>query len=211
MLIGFIQELEANLNHKEENIISSFSSKYFGWLLALLIVLLGGWFLLPAGYNDAIAILAPQLGNYVRPTMVMVNLILVNPMNSFTMIAVWAGAGFVGGMMAGTKKGAFVVGLMVWLSCLAAIALCVYLLFQSGLSLGTLVIPPGSSIIDILGIPLIQGAIDQILPLISGIGGGGGLDIMALLTPLIIWFITPVIVVIIAAILGAVVRPKEEF
>ena len=106
---------------------------------------------------------------------------------------------------------AFVVGLMVWISCVGIIALCVYLLLQSGLSLGTLIIPPGTSIVDLLSIPLIQSMISQILPLISGIGGGGGLDIMALLTPLIIWFITPVIVVIVAAILGAVVRPKEEF
>ncbi len=141
----------------------------------------------------------------------MLNLILVNPMNSFTMIAVWAGAGFVGGMIAGTKKGAFVVGLMVWLACLGVIALCVFLLYQDGLALGTLVIPPGSSLIDLLGIPLIQGAIDQILPLISGIGGGGSLDIMALITPLIIWFLTPIIIVIVAGIIGSIVRPKEDF
>ncbi|TFG31354.1 hypothetical protein EU527_12635 [Candidatus Thorarchaeota archaeon] len=191
--------------------ISSFSSKYFGWLIALFIVLLGGWFLLPQGYNDAIAILAPSFGNYIRPTLVMVNLILVNPMNSFMMVAVWAGAGFIGGMMAGTKKGAFVVGLMVWLSCLGIVALCVYLLFQSGISLGTLIIPPGTSIVDLFSIPLIQSLIDQILPLIAGIGGGGFPDIMALVAPLLIWFFTPVIVVIVAAILGAVVRPKEEF
>lgn len=164
---------------------------------------------MPQGYNAAIAILAPQMGNYIRPTLVMVNLLLVNPMNSFTMVAVWAIAGFIGGVMAGTKKGAFVVGLMVWLSCLGVIALCVYLLFQSGISLGTLVIPPGTSIVDLLSIPLIQSMISEILPLISGIGGGGGLNLTALLTPLIVWFITPVIVVIIAAILGAVVRPKE--
>ncbi|MCK4566860.1 MAG: hypothetical protein KAU48_06070 [Candidatus Thorarchaeota archaeon] len=166
---------------------------------------------MPQGYESAIAILAPSLGNYVRPSLVMLNLILVNPMNSFTMIAVWAGAGFVGGMIAGTKKGAFVVGMMVWLACLGIIALCVYLLFQDGLALGTLVIPPGYSLIDLLGIPLIQGAIDQILPLISGMGGGGGLDIMTLITPLIIWFFTPIIIVIVAAIIGSVVRPKEDF
>ena len=195
---------------KEENIISSFSSKYFGWLFALLIVLLGGWFLLPEGYNDAIAILAPSMGNFVRPTMVMVNLLLVNPMNSFLMVIVWAGAGFIGGVMAGTKKGAFVVGLMVWLACLGVAALCVFLILQGSLSLGTLVIPPGSSLIDLLGIPLIQGAIDQILPLIAGIGGGG-FNIMALIMPLVIWLFTPIIVVIVAAILGAVVRPKEDF
>jgi len=144
--------------------------------------------------------------------MVMVNLLLVNPMNSFMMVAVWAGAGFVGGMMAGTKKGAFVVGLMVWLSCLGIIALCVYLLIQSGLSLGALVIPPGSSLIDLLGIPLIQGAIDQILPMISGLGGGFDMSsIMTLIMPLLIWFFTPIIIVIVSGILGAVVRPKENF
>jgi hypothetical protein len=162
-----------------------------------------------------IAIFAPQFGNYLRPTLVMVNLILVNPMSNFTMIAVWAGAGFVGGLMAGTKKGAFVVGLMTWLSCLALIALCVYLIFQAGISLGSFIIPPGSSLVDILGIPIIQGMIDQVLPLVSGIfGGGGGFEpsmILTLLTPLILWFFTPVIVVIVAAIVGAVVRPKEDF
>ncbi len=166
---------------------------------------------MPDGYNSLIAIFAPQFGNYLRPTVVLVNLLLVNPMSNFTMIAVWAGAGFVGGMMAGTKKGAFVVGLVTWLSCLALVALCVYLIFQTGIALGSFVVPPGSSIIDILGIPLIQGMIDQILPLISGMGGFDLSSIMTLLTPLLIWFFTPVIVVIVAAIVGAIVRPKEEF
>ena len=160
-----------------------------------------------------IAIFAPQFGNYLRPTVVLVNLLLVNPMSNFTMIAVWAVAGFVGGMMAGTKKGAFVVGLVTWLSALVLLALCVFLIFQAGIALGSFIVPPGSSIVDILGIPLIQGMIDQIMPLLSGIGGMGfdpG-SLMTLLTPLIVWFLTPVIVVIIAAIVGAVVRPKEEF
>jgi len=144
--------------------------------------------------------------------MVMVNLLLVNPMNSFTMVALWAGAGFIGGVMAGTKKGAFVVGLMVWLACIGVTVLCVYLLFQGGMSLGTLVIPPGSSLIDILGIPLIQSAIDQILPMIAGLGGGFDMSsIMTLLMPLVIWFLTPVIIVIVTGIIGAVVRPKEDF
>ncbi|MFW9958048.1 MAG: hypothetical protein ACFFCT_08255 [Candidatus Odinarchaeota archaeon] len=143
--------------------------------------------------------------------MVMVNLMLVNPMNNITMVLVWLGAGFVGGVMAGTKKGAFVVGLMTWLACIGIVALCLYLVFQSSITLGSFVIPPGASLTDILSIPLIQGAIDQILPMITGLGGGGGLNIMALLMPLIIWFLTPVIVVIIGAILGAVARKKEEF
>lgn len=129
------------------------------------------------------------------------------------MIAIWAGAGFVGGLMAGTKKGAFVVGLVTWLSCLALIALCVYLIFSAGISLGSFIVPPGSSLVDILGIPVIQGMIDQILPLLSGLGGMS-FDIstmLTLITPLLIWFFTPVIVVIIAAMVGAVVRPKEDF
>lgn len=152
------------------------------------------------------------MGNYVRPTLVMVNLLLVNPMNSFTMIAVWAGAGFVGGMMAGTKKGAFVVGLMVWLACLGIVALCVFLLFQGTMAIGTLVIPPGSSLIDLLSIPLIQSAIDQVLPMIAGLGTSFDISsIMTLILPLLIWFFTPIIVVIVAGILGAVVRPKEDF
>jgi len=133
-------------------------------------------------------------------------------MNSFIMVAVWAGAGFIGGIMAGTKKGAFVVGLMVWLACIGVAALCVFLLIQGGLSLGAFVIPPGSSLIDLLGIPLIQGAIDQILPMISGLGGGFDMSsIMTLLMPLVIWFLTPIIIVIVTGILGAVVRPKEDF
>lgn len=129
------------------------------------------------------------------------------------MIAVWAGAGFVGGMMAGTKKGAFVVGLMTWLSSLVLLALCVFLIFQAGTASLSFVVPPGSSIVDILSIPLIQGMIDQILPLVSGIGSMSfdPSSIMLLLTPLLIWFLTPVIVVIVAAIAGAVVRPKEDF
>jgi hypothetical protein len=160
-----------------------------------------------------IAIFAPNFGNYLRPTVVFVNLLLVNPMSNFTMIAVWAGAGFVGGMMAGTKKGAFVVGLMTWLSSLVLLALCVFLIFQTGLAFGSFVVPPGSSIVDILSIPLIQGMIDQILPLVSGIGSMSfdPATLMLLLTPLLVWFFTPVIVVIVAAIVGAVVRPKEDF
>lgn len=211
MLIAFNYGVESNpIIARRFNAISSFSSKYFGWLITLAIVLLGSWFLLPDGYNSLILILAPQFGNYMRPTMVMVNLMLVNPLNNITMVLVWAGAGFVGGMMAGTKKGAFVVGLITWLSCIGLVVLCLYLLLQGGIALGTLVIPPGTSLTDVLSIPLIQGAIDQILPMITGLGGGG-VDIMALLTPLIIWFLTPVIIVIVAAIIGAVVRKKEEF
>ncbi|MFW9787918.1 MAG: hypothetical protein ACFFE2_15130 [Candidatus Thorarchaeota archaeon] len=170
---------------------------------------------MPDGYESLIAIFAPQFGNYLRPTVVLVNLLLVNPMSNFTMIAVWAGAGFVGGMMAGTKKGAFVVGLMTWLSCFVLIALCIYLIIQGGIALGSFVIPPGSSLVDILGIPIFQDLIDQVLPLISGVFGGGGAfdptSLMTLLLPFLLWILTPAVVVIVAAIVGAVVRPKEDF
>jgi hypothetical protein len=144
----------------------------------------------------------------------MVNLLLVNPMSNFTMIAIWAAAGFIGGVMAGTKKGAFVVGLVTWLSCLGILFLCGYLLIEGGLALGSFVIPPGSSFVDILGIPIFQDLIDQVLPLISSMFGGGGFDPSTLgiiLVPFLLWILTPVIVVIIAAIVGAVVRKKEEF
>jgi hypothetical protein len=191
-------------------------------LIALAIVLILGWVLLPQGYDDVIAIFAPHIGNYVRPTVVLMNLLLVNPMSNFTMVAIWAGAGFIGGIMAGTKKGAFVVGLVTWLSCLALAGLLVYIFFTQGLfdnlftALTSFVVPPGSSIANIIGIPLIQGVLTEVLPLISSIfgGGGGGLDMTSLftiLTPFLIWFFTPAIVVIIGAIVGAVVRPKEEF
>ena len=59
---------------------------------------------------------------------------------------------------------------------------------------------------------MVQGAIDQILPMISGLGGGFDMSsIMTLIMPLLIWFFTPIIIVIVTAILGAVVRPKEDF
>ncbi len=190
----------------------AFGSKYFGWLLALVIVLAAGWFLLPAGYNTLVLWLAPELGNWIRPTLVLVNIMLVDVFTNWIMVAIWGIAGFIGGVLAGTKKGGFVVGLFTWLSSLLLLVFCVYQLFMSGLNLGSIPpIPPGSSVVDVLGIPLVQSAIGELLPLIGGIGGGGGgLDIMALLTPLIIWFLTPLIVVIVAAIIGGAVRPKER-
>ncbi len=188
----------------------AFGSKYFGWLAALLIVLGAGWLLLPEGYNTLILWLSPQLGNYVRPTMVMVNAILVNPLNNYVMVAIWAVAGFVGGAIAGTKKGAFVVGLFTWLSALLILAFSVYQLLITGMDLGTLPpMPPGTSITDLLGIPLVQSIIGELLGLLGGFGGGGGIDMLAVLTPLLIWVITPVVVVIVTGMVGATVRPKE--
>ncbi|MBN2229013.1 MAG: hypothetical protein JW779_05420 [Candidatus Thorarchaeota archaeon] len=187
----------------------AFGSKYFGWLLTLLIVLAGGWFLLPDGYNTLILWLSPQLGNYVRPTMVLVNAVLVNPLNNWIMVAIWAAAGFVGGLVAGTKKGAFVVGLFAWLSVILILVFCVYQLITAGFDLGTLPpLPPGTSITDLLSIPLVQSIFSELLVLIGGMSGGG-LDILSILTPILIWLFTPVIVVIVAGIIGATVRPKE--
>jgi hypothetical protein len=191
-------------------ITMAFGSKYFGWLAALLIVLGLGWLLLPDGYNTLILWLSPQLGNYVRPAMVLVNAVLVNPLNNLLMVGIWAAAGFVGGVIAGTKKGAFVVGLFAWLTVVLLLGFCVVQLFTAGVNLGSLPpMPPDTSIVDLLGIPLVQSIFGQLFTLIGGMSGGG-LDIMAILTPLIIWFLTPVIIVIVAAIIGAVVRPKER-
>lgn len=189
--------------------ISTFGSKYFGWLAALGIVLAVGWFMLPEGYDTIVLWLAPQLGNYIRPLLVMVNILLVNPLNNITMVAVWAGAGFIGGVMAGTKKGSFVVGIITWLSCVLIAVFCAYQLFMSGIELGTLPpIPQGTSITDILSVPLVQSAIDEIIPMIAA-SGGSGPDISSILTPLLIWLFTPIVTVIVAGIIGAMVRPKE--
>lgn len=169
----------------------------------------GAWFLLPEGYVTLIQWLSPQLGNYTRPTLVMVNAILVNPLSNLTMFAIWAAAGFVGGVIAGTKKGAFVVGLVTWLSCLGILIFSLFQLLQTGLDLGSVPpLPPGSSILDVLGIPLVQSIIGELLPLISGMSGGS-IDPLTLLTPIILWFVVPVITIIIAGIIGAIVRPKE--
>jgi hypothetical protein len=192
----------------------AFGSKYFGWIATLGIVLAAGWFLLPAGYETLILWLSPQLGNYVRPTMVLVNILLVDPLTNLMMVAIWGIAGFIGGVLAGTKKGAFVVALFAWLTMIAILAFSIYQLIDTGFALGSLPpIPPGTSLAEVLGIPLIQSIIGELLTLFGlfagGGGGMGGLDIMAIVTPLAIWLFTPIIVATIAAILGAVVRPKE--
>jgi hypothetical protein len=189
--------------------IMAFGSKYFGWLSAMAIVLAAGWFLLPAGYNTLIQWMAPQLGNYVRPTLVMVNILLVNPLTNIVMVGIWGAAGFVGGLLAGTKKGAFVVGFMTWLFCVGLAGFCVIQMFISGFNLGNIPpLPPGSSIVDVLSIPIIKDVIGGILPMIAGISGGG-LDILSMIVPLVLWVVVPIVVVIVAGIIGAMVRPKE--
>ena len=189
----------------------AFGSKYFGWIATLGIVLAAGWFLLPSGYETLILWLSHQLGNYVRPSMVLVNIILVNPLNNLMMVAIWGIAGFIGGVLAGTKKGAFVVALFAWITTLLLLAFSVFQLISAGLNLGSLPpIPPGTSLAEVLGIPLVQSLIGELLTLIGGFGGGmGGLDIIAIITPVVIWIVTPLIVVIVAGIIGATVRPKE--
>lgn len=140
--------------------------------------------------------------------MVMVNSMLVNPLNNLTMVAIWAVAGLVGGMIAGKKAGAFVVGLLTWLCCLGILAFCVIQIISSGFSLGSLPpVPPGESLVNILSIPLIQSAVGSLLGLISGMGGSP--DLTALLAPLLLWFFTPLIIVTVAAVIGGAIRKKE--
>lgn len=198
-----------SLNNKEENRISYFGSKFFGWLIALVIILGIGWLLLPSGYETLILWLSPQLGNYVRPTMILVSVLIVDPFSNFLMLGIWAAAGIFGGIIAGTKKGAFVVGLFAWLTLIIVLLFSVLQLFQGGFDLGTLPpIPPGTSIADILGIPLIQSVFDQVLVMLTGMGSGGP-DIMSLITTLLIWIFTPVITIIVTGMIGATIRPKE--
>ncbi len=190
----------------------AFGSKYFGWLTAMGIVLAGGWFLLPAGYETLIQWMAPQMGMYVRPTLVMVNILLVNPLTNPVMAGIWIGAGFIGGVMAGTKKGAFVVAFVAWIFCIGIAGFCLIQMFMGGVSIGTIPpIPPGTSLVDILSIPVIQDVIGGIVPMIAGFaGGGGGLtDIFSMIVPLLVWFFVPVVLAVIGGIVGAIVRPKE--
>ncbi|MHA1908856.1 MAG: hypothetical protein ACW98Y_16260 [Candidatus Thorarchaeota archaeon] len=189
----------------------AFGSKYFGWIATLGIVLAAGWFLLPAGYETLILWLSPQLGNYIRPTLVLVNIILVDPLTNLMMLAIWGIAGFIGGVIAGTKKGAFVVGLFAWLTTVLLLAFSIYQIFTAGLNLGSIPpIPPGTSIAEVLGIPLIQSVIGELLTILGGMGGGGmGIDPISILMTVLIWFVVPIVTVIVTAIIGAVVRPKE--
>lgn len=188
-----------------------FGSKYIGWLAALGIVLGAGWFLLPQGYELLIQWLAPSLGNYIRPTLVLVSVLLVNPTTNIVMAIVWAAAGLIGGMIAGTKKGAIIVGLITWISCLGVLGFCVYNIMTTGLELGSIPpIPAGHSIVDILSIPLVQGLIADIFSVVSGFSGGGSPSILSMIMPFLIYLFSPVIIVIAAGLCGALVRPKGD-
>ncbi len=165
--------------------------------------------MLPEGYNTLILWLSPQLGNYVRPTMLLASILLVDPFSNFIMLGIWIAAGLIGGMIAGTKKGAFVVGLFVWLTLIIVLVFSVFQLFSAGFDLGTLPpIPPGTSITDILGIPLVQSIFDQLLGMLTGMGSGG-LDIGSLITNVLIWVFTPIITIIVTGLIGATIRSKE--
>jgi hypothetical protein len=164
-----------------------FGSKYIGWLVALGIVLGAGWFLLPQGYELLIQWLAPSLGNYIRPTLVLVSVLLVNPTTNIIMAIVWGAAGLVGGMIAGTKKGAIIVGLITWICCLGILGFCIYNIWTTGLELGSIPpIPAGHSIVDILSIPLVQGLISDIFSVVSGFSGGGSPSIVSMIMPFLI-------------------------
>ncbi|MGY5875888.1 MAG: hypothetical protein RTU30_09090 [Candidatus Thorarchaeota archaeon] len=169
---------------------------------------------MPAGYETLIMVFAPSFGNYLRPTAVMLNLLIVDPMNNPISLALWAVAGLIGGVMAGTKKGGFVVGLCVWLSCLGIIAFSVFMMFQSGLDFGSisLIMPPGYSFTDFLSVPIVQSLIGILISVVTGIGEGGTdvtSMIMAIVVPLAIFFLIPVATVIITGIIGGAIRPKE--
>ena len=188
-----------------------FGSKYIGWLAALGIVLGVGWFLLPQGYELLIQWLSPSLGNYIRPTLVLVSILLVNPITNFTMAIVWVAAGFVAGMIAGTKKGAIAVGIATWTSCLGILGFCVYNIMTTGLELGSIPpIPAGYSIVDILSIPLIQGLISDIFSLVSGFSGGGSPSILSMILPFLIYIFAPVLIIVAAGLCGAIIRPKGD-
>ena len=177
---------------------------------------IGGWFLLPAAYETLIMVTLPQLGIWIKPILVMLNLLIVNPLSNPIAFILWIAAGFIGGVIAGTKKGGVVVGIVAWLSCLLIVIFSGFMILQSGAGIGdifNITVPPGYSLADLLGIPILQDVANYlILPMLGLTGGGGGFGfdmILQLLLPLIIFFFVPVFTVCIAAVIGAAVRPRE--
>ncbi len=208
-LIGFELELPLFIHYLIEVKKMGFGSKYFGWLASFGIVLALSWFLLPEGWNTVVQVFAPHFGNYIRPTVALLNILIVNPLSNLLAVGIWAAAGFVGGVIAGTKKGAFVVALVTWISSQMLLMFYVYMLFTSGVNLGTIpTMPPGASIIDILSIPLVKDLIGVVLNTV-GAAGSGGPDIVAIILPVVVYVFVPVIIAVIAGIIGATIRPKE--
>ncbi|TET16295.1 MAG: hypothetical protein E3J82_00025 [Candidatus Thorarchaeota archaeon] len=197
-------------------IISTFSSKYFGWLASLLVVLAAGWFLLPTGYVTLVEWLAPVMGNYVRPTFVMVNILVVNQLGNLLMVAIWIIAGLVGGIMSGTKKGGILIAFLTWFSCIGIGIFCLiqFLLpvMEGTITLSLPPIPPGTSLADVLSIPLVQSFVSDLPGLLASMAGGGsGPDVVGLVMSVAVYVLSPLIIAIIAGIVGAILRPKEEF
>ncbi|MHA1958988.1 MAG: hypothetical protein ACW99U_02075 [Candidatus Thorarchaeota archaeon] len=189
-----------------------FGSKFFGYLAAFGIVIGLGWVLLPEGWNTLIALYSPYFGNYVRPLAVMASLLLLNPLTNFLALGIWVGAGFVGGVIAGTKKGGFVVGFMAWVSCLVITGFSVYMLMVGGFNpLALPPVPPGYSLADLLSIPLVSDLLSTLLSVLGSFtgGGGGSIGILGIVAPFLVFVFAPVIAIIVGGIIGAIVRPKE--
>ena len=118
--------------------------------------------------------------------------------------------------MSGTKKGGILIAFLTWFSCIAIGAFCMIQLLMPIMD-GTVVmsmppIPPGTSLADVLSIPLVQSFISDLPGLIASMSGGGsGPDFVGLAMSVAVYVISPLIIAIIGGIVGAVLRPKEEF
>jgi hypothetical protein len=145
----------------------------------------------------------------------MVNILVVNPLGNLLMVAIWIIAGLVGGIMSGTKKGGILIAFMTWFSCIAIGAFCLIQflmpILEGTISISMPPIPPGTSLADILSIPLVQSFVSDLPGLLSSIGGGSGPDIVGLVMSVAVYVLSPLIIAIIGGIVGAVLRPKEEF
>ncbi len=117
--------------------------------------------------------------------------------------------------MSGTKKGGILIAFMTWFSCIAIGAFCLIQflmpILEGTISISMPPIPPGTSLADILSIPLVQSFVSDLPGLLSSIGGGSGPDIVGLVMSVAVYVLSPLIIAIIGGIVGAVLRPKEEF
>jgi hypothetical protein len=118
--------------------------------------------------------------------------------------------------MSGTKKGGVLIAFMTWLSCIAIGAFCLIQflmpILDGSITMSMPPIPPGTSLADILSIPIVQSFISDLPGLLSSMGGGGsGPDITGLVMSVALYVISPLVIVIIGGIVGAILRPKEEF
>ncbi len=188
-------------------------SKLFGWLIANFTILAAAWYTLPIGFNMVVEWLAPYTNDYLRPTLVLVYAIFVDPIGYPLMAGVWAGALFIGGLIAGTKKGAVAVAFITFLTNLGLLAFSAYNLFKyllaGGFSLTNIPpFPEGFSIAEVLASPVIGNVVDAFLT----IGGTGGTStgLQTLLVSIAIMLVVPLIIGIIAGIIGASIRPKED-